>query len=165
MTEESRSLFAVKDEKHGIPWCINCVGFNPSDQPSLVDFWERLHNPNRAVMRKHQQHAKLLGEYRDKSCMMCGRSYDHQGNLDETWAITAKRVKDEFTNAGVFGVDDNKINQVVAQCRKSFTTLLANRFRIPKERWQYLTFSGQLAYIITVAQETKKQKIEGMVQL
>lgn len=165
MTDETRHLFAVKDQKHGIPWCINCVGFHPSDAPSLVDFHERLHNPNRAVMRKHAQHAKLIGEYKDKSCMLCGRSYDANGVLDETFKITAKRVREEFINAGLFGIDDKKIEQVVAQCRKSFTVLLANRFRIPRERWQYLTFSGQLAYIITVAQETRKTKIEGMISL
>ncbi len=163
--EKARTLFAVTETKFGIPWCINCIGFNPNDAPSLADFWERLHNPNRAVLRKHKQHAMSLGQYTDKSCMMCGRSYDHQGELDETFALTAKRVREEFQNAGVFGVDDLKIEMVVAQCRKSFTTLLANRFRIPRDRWQYLTFSGQLAYIITVAQETKKQKFEGMVQL
>lgn len=165
MSDDTRQLFAVQDVKHGIPWCISCVGFHPSDSPSLVDFWERLHNPNRAVMRKHKQTAKVIGEYCNKSCMLCGRSYDETGKLDETFKITAKRVREEFQNAGVFGIDDKKIEMVVAQCRKSFTVLLANRFRIPKERWQYLTFSGQLAYIITVAQETRSQKLEGMVKL
>lgn len=140
-----------------IPWCVNCVGMNPGDAPSLLDFFERLHNPQRAVFRKHVQHQKVLHEYRNKSCMMCGRSYDANGEVDETWQITARRVKEELSNAGLFGVDDAQVEAIVAKCRKSFLTLLQNRFAIPKERWQYLTFSGCLTYIITVAQETKRK--------
>lgn len=171
MQNPASSILNVSVSRLGIPYCVNCVGFHPHEAPKMVDFFERLHNPQRSVMRKHIETPKVMGEYKDKSCMMCGRTYDSSGELDESWEMTAKRVKEELTNAGIFGTTDNKVKEIVAKCRKSFTTLLRNRFAIPIERWQYLTFSGQLAFIITVAQEARKKhgdagtEVKGMVEL
>lgn len=155
---EIEQTLGVTESKAGIKWCINCVGFHPSDEPALEDFWKRLTNPQKAVFQKHVQTQAVVNDYRNKSCMMCGRTYDKDGKCDETWKLTAERVKEELTHAGLFGVDDKKIEMIVAQCRKSFMTLLKYRFSIPKEKWPYMTFSGCLAYIITVAQETKREK-------
>jgi len=147
-------------DKGGIPWCINCVGFHPSDAPSLADFWVRLHNPQRAAMQKMVQHRKVMDDYRNKSCMLCGRTYDSAGVVDDTYKMTAHRVKQELDHAGLFGVDEKQVEAIVAKCRKSFKFLLENRNSIPREKWEYLTFSGCLSYIITVAQETRRTKNE-----
>jgi hypothetical protein len=80
------------------------------------------------------------------------------GELDLTWKLTARRVKEEFQNAGIFGVDDKKIELVVARCRKSYLYLLKHRMVMPIDKWERFSFSGCLALILVNAGEARKSK-------
>lgn len=159
-----------KSESLGIPWCVNCVGWHPDQVPTLNDAIKRAHNAERDAFNQFIGHEKKrLTVYANKSCALCGRTYKADGNLDESWELTAKRVHQEMQNAGLFGVDDAKVKLVVAKCRKAVETLFMNRPQLLLHAqttgdWmpmQKLTFSGQLAFIITVAQIERKKKMNG----
>ena len=85
--------------------------------------------------------------------MLCGRTYDLQGKADETWRLTAKRVKIELERAGFRSVDDKQIELLVAFGRARFLYLFEKRREIPMKEWEYLTFGGSLALAITMAEE------------
>jgi len=146
---------------YGIPWCINCCGLHPDHIPNIMDYASKMTNPQRDAIRQIAALKKpeIINLYREKSCMLCGRTYDKAGELDETWKASAKRVKEEFDRAGIFGVDDKKIELVVARCRKSVMFLFENRFNINPLVWEKFTFAGCLALIITHSQEARKGKL------
>lgn len=156
------------NESGGIPFCMNCVGWHPDQLPDIHAAMKKMQNGNKDALAQHMAFdKKRLTVYKNKSCALCGRSYKADGNLDESWEITAKRVKEELDHAGVFGVADNKVKLVVAKCRKAVEVLFANRPALLANAhktgdWmpmQKLTFSGQLAFIITVAQEERRKKL------
>lgn len=153
----------VIEEKLGIPWCLYCVGWHPDKIPDLVDYAMKVDKPQTDAMMqlKKFNNWETRKLYKNKSCMICGRTYGDDGELDKTWKMTAKRVKEELDYAGVFGVADEKINLIVARCRKSSTYLMKNRFGIPIDKWERFTFSGCLALIITHAQEARRSKVGG----
>jgi len=145
---------------NGILHCVNCVGLHPNESVTKKEIYNKLVNHQRDLAIKLMQYQKIKHkQYANKSCILCGRSYDKKGDLDESWKQTAKKVKDEFDNSGVFGVPDNKINEVVASCRKAFIYLLNNKQYMTAEQMERFTFSGRLALIITHAQEARKSKI------
>lgn len=150
----------VIEEKFGIPWCISCVGLHPDRIPNLVDYALKIDKPQVDVMLqlKKFNSPEIRKHYKNKSCMICGRTYDENGELDKTWQITAKRVKEELERVGLYGVDDAKVKLIVVRCRKSSTFLIENRFGIPIDKWERFTFSGCLALIITHAIEARKSK-------
>lgn len=163
-------LLTGHEEKLGIPFCMNCVGWHPDQLPDLHDAIRRAHNSQKDALAQHVAFdKKRLHVYKNKSCALCGRSYKADGNLDDTWEITAKRVKGEFDNAGVFGLGDEKVKLVVAKCRKAVEILFKNRPQLLAHAkktgdWmpmQRLTFSGQLTFIITVAQMERAKKVSG----
>ena len=153
----------VIEEKLGIPWCMNCVGWHPDKIPGLVDYAMKVDRPQTDVMVQLKQFDKweTRKHYKNKSCMICGRSYGEDGELDKTWDMTARRVKEELQRVGLYGVDDSKVNLIVARCRKSTEFLIKNRFGIPIDKWERFTFSGCLALIITHALEARKSKVGG----
>jgi len=153
------------EEKLGIPWCVNCVGWHPDKFPGLVDYARRIDRPQVDAFLQYKQLDKweIRKHYKNKSCMLCGRTYDDNGELDKTWKITAKRVHEEFQRAGIFGVDEKKVELVVARCRKSTEFLFKNRFSINPIKWERFTFSGCLALIITHAQAARASKLSGGV--
>ena len=153
-------LIQVAEQKGGITYCINCVGLHPDQVVTRDLIRQRLIDPAQNVL--HQTAILNLKKYLyvNKSCSMCGRTYDNQGEFDASWKLTAKRVKQEFDNAGIHGVDDKQVDQVVAKCRKSINFLIGNKKHIPKNKWEMLTFSGQLVLIITTAQETRSEKVQ-----
>jgi hypothetical protein len=73
-------------------------------------------------------------------------------------------VKEELQRAGLFGVDDKKVELVVAKCRKSVEFLFQNRFSINPRCWDQFTFSGCLATIITHAQIARRSRLETDIQ-
>jgi hypothetical protein len=81
--------------------------------------------------------------------------------------LTAERVKKEFDNAGIYGVNDKFIDWTVARCRRSVTKLFELRPQILalcKQQGNFdalerMTFAGTLAMIITHAEEARKTKI------
>lgn len=152
------NITEVKEEKLGIGWCLNCVGYHPEHMPDMRDFAKRLTNPQKDAWHQHATFLDKAAQYRNKSCALCGRSYDHDGKLDETWSITAKRVKEELQRAGIFGTDDKKVELVVARCRKSVQFLFENRFKINPKEWEKFTFAGTLALIITHAIESRSTR-------
>lgn len=171
------SFLGIKQQKMGIPWCINCLGLHPEDEFTVADLTQRLYSPQKRALRKMIEHTKLFNSYVDKSCMMCGRTYDEKGHWednDKYWGLTARRVKEEFNSAGVFGIDDKKIEAVVAECRKSCTTLFRNRHLVAHgirqykatgdasalQRYDRMTFAGCLAHLITIAQSVRKKKMD-----
>lgn len=152
---------AAKTQKQsaGILCCMNCVGMHPDEPITMFEVVNRIKNPSRAVAAKlmsFEKKKKTL--YANKSCMLCGRTYDNNGDLDETWELTARRVKQEFDHAGISGVTDSNIKQVVASCFKSWKTLWANRGTITAQDAEKMTFAGRLALIITHAQEARQKK-------
>lgn len=166
----------VSETRLGIPFCINCVGWHPDQLPTIIDAWRRMKDPQKDAFGQHKLfEEKRLSLYRNKSCALCGRSYDDNGELDTTWKITAKRVKQEFDNAGVFGVADKQIEIVVARCRKAVEFLIKHRMYLfavcrklelqgdpdAYEKMTRYTFAGTLAFIITHAQEARKSKVTG----
>ena len=156
---ENYSQIAANEEKLGISWCLNCVGFHPDEFPTFKDFHNKMLNPQKDAWTRSASMKYKLGVYRNKSCAMCGRSYDNNGALDETWVLTAKRVREELIRSGIFNVDDKQVEMVVAQCRKSFTYLLENRFKINPKHWERMNFSGALTVIITSAQKARKTRL------
>jgi len=149
----------LNKQNHSINHCLNCVGQHPDYFPDFSDFKKRTINPQKDVFTKVIQYKSKMHLYKNKSCQMCGRSYDGIGELDQTWKITAKRVHEELIHAGIFGVDDKKVELVVARCRKSVEFLFKNRFSLNPAHWEKFTFSGTLALIITHAQEARKGKL------
>ena len=158
----------AQNESGGIPFCMNCVGWHPDQLPDIRAALKRATNSQADALAQHMAFdKKRLHVYKNKSCALCGRTYKADGNLDESWELTAKRVKLELDNAGIFGVGDDKVKLVVAKCRKAVEILFANRPALLANAYktgdwfpmQKLTFSGQLALIITVAQEERKRKM------
>jgi len=160
-------LIVSPKKDFGIPWCLSCVGFHPDQFPTIQDCWNRMNDPQKEAWAKNIQLAKKRHLYAHKSSMICGRTYDKDGNEDTTRRLTAQRVKAEFENAGVFGMDDKTVELVVAECRKSVLDLLENRmkylayahqnndFRI----FEIKTFVGKLTSLITGAQEGRRMKM------
>lgn len=145
----------IGEQKGGINMCINCVGLHPDQQITKDFLRQRMANPQRSVVSQLNVLDSRKYLYVNKSCVLCGRTYDKEGELDDTWNLTAKRVKQEFDSAGITGVSDKNVELTVAKCRKSFNYLIQNRRYIPIKQWQLLTFSGQLTMIITAAQEAR----------
>lgn len=154
----------------GIPFCFCCVGWHPDEMPTVRDAMARAHNPNRDAWFQAQQfEKKRLTVYAHKSCATCGTTFKPDGTPDDTWDLTARRVKQEFDNAGLFAVDDQKIKLVVAKCRKAVEVLFKNRpvfvaNALQKGDWlsmEKMTFAGQLSYIIVVAQEERRRRNGG----
>jgi len=145
----------------GILCCINCVGMHPDEPITSMEIMARIKDPQKTVMKQLAKFEvkRLSGLYNHKSCMLCGRTYDANGNLDVTWELTAQRVKIEFEAAGVHGVDDAMIKQVVASCIKSWKMLWGNRGTVKPEDAEKMTFCGRLALIITHAQEARHKKL------
>ena len=154
-------------QKMGIPWCLHCVGYHPDDIPTHKDLIMRSMNPQREIWRKQQQFAQKKFLYMNRVCILCGRAYDYNGKLDETYKLTAKIIKMEFEDAGLHGVDDKWIDATIAQCRKAFLTLIRYRKDIDPHLWKSLTFAGQLDIIINQALDTKdkKKSIKGSVKI
>lgn len=145
--------------KGGILCCVNCVGMHPDEPITLFQVYNRIANTSKEIvnqMKKYER--KKLTLYKNKSCMLCGRTYDHNGELDETYELTARRVKIEFDMAGIPGVPDYKIKEVVAACRKSWLMLWKNRGTISAQDAEKMTFCGRLALIITHAQDARHKK-------
>jgi len=153
----------VKEEKLGIPWCVNCVGWHPDKFPNLMDYARRIDKPQVDALLQYTKLNKweIRQHYKNRSCMLCGRSYDNEGELDKTWKMTARRVHEELQRAGLFGVDEKKVDLIVAKCRKSFEFLFKNRFTINPMKWERFTFGGCLALIITHAQASRASKNSG----
>ena len=146
----------------GITCCVNCIGMHPDEPITAVTVMSRIKDPAKVVHKQLMSFEKKRKEglYNNKSCMLCGRTYDAQGNLDESWDLTAKRVKAEFDSAGVYGVDDAMVKEVVASCVKSWKMLWKNRATILPADMEKMTFAGRLALIITHAQEAREKKIK-----
>lgn len=154
----------LSEEKLGISHCVNCVGMHPDRIPGLKDFALKVTAPQKDAWMQitKMKDWEVRKHYANKSCMLCGRTYDENGNLDKTWKRTAKRVHEELQRAGIFGVDDKKIELIVARCRKSVQFLIKNRFQINPAKWERFTFAGNLALIITHAQEARVSKNQGL---
>lgn len=149
----------VKEEKWGIPCCVNCVGLHPDEPITMVEAMNRIHNPQKVVAAKLMTfEQKRLSLYANKSCMLCGTTYDRNGNSDETFQLTAERVAIEFRNMGIHGVNDADIKKVVATCRKSWVLLWKNRATIKPADAEKMTFAGRLALIITHAMEAREKR-------
>jgi hypothetical protein len=119
----------------------------------------RLLNPSRHTFTKNIQfEKKRLKDYVNKSCMLCGRSYKDDGNLDETFEITARRVAEEFSSEG-FNLNAEQVKLVVALCRKRALYLIAYRAKMTREEMESYSFAGALAMLITIAQASNTQKM------
>ena len=149
---------AQKD--YGIIGCINCTGMHPDETINIMEIMNRIHKPQKVVAHKLMalEKKRKLGLYNDKSCALCGRTYDKNGHLDESWELTAERVKISFDEAGVPGVTDHDIKKVVASCIKSWKILFKNRATITPRDAETMTFIGRLALIITHAQEAREKR-------
>lgn len=153
------SRVSTKEDKWGIPCCVNCIGMHPDEPITAIEIKHRLVNPQKVVAAKLMSfEKKRLAMYANKSCMLCGRSYGSDGNCDETWKMTAKRVHMEFQAVGIIGVSDKDIDRVVATCRKSWLLLWQNRGTIRPVDADKMTFCGRLALIITHALEAREKK-------
>lgn len=142
-----------------IPCCISCIGLHPDEAMSLIEIKNRIVNPQKLAAAKLMSfEKKRLLLYRNKSCTLCGTTYDNNGNPDESWELTAKRVKMSFDDAGVLGVPDNMVKRTVAKCRKTWLMLLRNRDNLSFSQMEKMTFAGHLAWIITHAQHAREQK-------
>jgi len=154
-------------EPKGVACCFGCCGLHPDEAVDIYLMAQKMVSPERAAWKQAATFEKKKHLYRNKSCMICGRTYDKNGDLDETWKLTAERVKKEFDNAGVYGVSDKHIEWVVARCRRSVTELFKLRPQIialckQNGNWdamERMTFAGTLAMIITHAQESRKSKV------
>ena len=162
----------VKRTTHGIPWCLYCTGFHPDEKPNFKDLLERMVSPQRVIVRQAIRFEKKKHLYKDKCCSLCGQAYDKTGVPDLTWNLTAHYVKLELDYAGVFGVGDDKVKLIVAQCRKSVRELFKHshlirgmvfvKKKITKDEMEFfdrLTFSGQLNLIISAALDGRKMKL------
>ena len=145
---------------NGILHCVNCVGLHPDESVTRKEIYNRLVNNQKNIFLKLKGfERKKLTQYANKTCILCGRSYDKKGDLDDTWISTAKLVKKEFDGAGLYGIPDYKINEVVASCRKAFIYLMNNKQFMNFEQMERFTFVGRLTLIITHAIEARKSKI------
>ena len=145
---------------NGLLHCVNCVGLHPDEPFTKRELYNKIMHREKDLASKLMRYKKIKTIlYANKSCAMCGRSYDQNGDFDESWKITAKRVKQELDNAGLFGVPDEKVNEVVASCRKAFIFLMNNKKGMTPEQMERFTFNGRLALIITHAQEARKSKL------
>jgi len=157
-----------------VSWCMNCVGWHPDQLPTIIDAFKKMTNAHKDAWKQQQTfEGKRLNVYANKSCALCGRTYNSDGTLDETWKETAYRVKQEFDHAGIFGVSDKDIELIVAKCRKAVRFLFKNRIYLismATEKFnagnedaflgvQKWTFSGHLALILTHAIEARKSKM------
>ena len=146
--------------EYGIPNCINCTGMHPDEIINMMTVVNRIKSPQKVAANQIFQFEKkrAQGLYNNKSCMLCGRTYDHNGYLDESWELTANRVHGEFENAGIYGVSDGDVKRVVATCIKSWKMLWKNRATIKPEDAEKMTFVGRLTLIITHAQESRHKR-------
>ena len=87
--------------------CINCTGYHPNQIPTIHDFQRRMCNPAKDAWIQLASQKNFAHLYKNKSCSLCGRTYDENGDLDVSWKMTARRVKEEFRNAGI-NLDDDK---------------------------------------------------------
>ena len=161
MGKDDHLIISVEEQgKLGIPWCVSCVGWHPDKIPGMKEFSRRLTSAAHDILIASAEFKKweIRKLYKNKSCMLCGTTYKDDGNPDHTFKITAKRVKLELEAAGVFGVGDDKIEQIVALGRQSCKRLIRDRFKIHPSRWQYMSFSGIVATVITQAQEGRRAK-------
>ncbi len=153
-----------------IPFCMKCCGQHPDLKalPSVLSYAAKLLSPHKDAMRQYKLYeAKRIELYSNKSCMVCGRTYDVAGEFNESntvesnkaWARTASRVKEELVHAGLFSVADKQLELIVARCRKSSLFLIQNRFQINPKEWEKFTFTGCLTLIITHAQEARRKKV------
>ena len=157
----------------GIPWCMNCVGFHPNQFPTKIEMIRRMFSPHVSIFQQFKSYEENKAFYKNKLCSLCGRAYKLDGELDQTWQLTAKFVKLEFEHAGVQGVSDENIVRVVANCRRAVQELFKN---IPKlqsllnkknimldqlEIFDRLTFSGRLSTIIEHAMQGRRVKLTG----
>lgn len=152
------------EKQLGIQYCINCIGLHPDQSVTRKIILQRLTNPQSHVFTQWQAYAHKLDLYRDKSCMTCGRTYDERGICDEkkTWTLTAKRVKQEFERAGIFGITDKEVEQVVAVARRAYLKMYQKRRELalnPAEMESY-TFAHIIAAAITGAQEGRKVRMD-----
>ena len=167
------TIISLKQTSGGIPWCMNCVGWHPDESLTIEKAIVKASNPQQDALFQHSKFQNKKALYANKSCMICGRTYKADGECDTTWDMTARRVKQELDSAGVFGVPDEKIKLIVADCRKSVNNLMAIRPKFvamirlgtPKDKQMALdaidrmTFAGRLAMVITAAQEGRRQKM------
>ena len=146
------------NKEEAILCCVNCIGVHPDEPITMATAMSRIKAPQQVVHAQLMKYEKKKNLYKNKSCMLCGRTYDKDGNLDETWTLTAKRVKQEFDHAGIDGVDDAMVEQVVASCIKSWKLLWKNRGTIKPADAEKMTFAGRLALIITHAQDAREKR-------
>lgn len=154
----------LSEEKLGIAWCLQCCGYHPDKIPGLKEFAMKVTSPQTDAFMQiaKMKDWEVRKHYQNKSCMLCGRTYDESGELDKTWKRTAKRVHEELQRAGIFGADDKKVELIVARCRKSVEFLFKHRFNINPTKWERFSFAGCLALIITHAQEARISKNQGL---
>lgn len=160
----------IDSRETGILCCINCIGMHPDEPVTAATIKGRLHHPQKvvAIQKMKYEEKRKLGLYDNKSCMLCGRTYDGEGYLDESWELTKERVKAAYEDAGVVGLSSEDYNKIVARCAKSWRFLWKHRAKITTEQAETMTFVGRMTYIlccIQEAQELGSEKIldEGLV--
>lgn len=164
---------SVIELKSGVGWCIGCVGMHPDEEITLEKAMMKATNMQKDAWIQHTSMKTKKDIYAGKSCMLCGRTYNSEGVSDETFELTAQRVKSELDYAGVYGVPDDKVKLIVADCRQSVQKLFeirpqlvgmihhgdAKAKQFAFDAIDRMTFSGRLALIITAAQEGRRQKL------
>lgn len=164
----------ASEVKFGLPWCMNCVGFHPDELPTRTDMIERMLKPQATIIRQAARFEQKIALYRGKVCCLCGRAYRENGELDQTWELTARFVKLELEHAGIYGVGDGDVQRIVANCRKAVSELfkfvpqLQFAIRIKRqvsrndlEIFDRLTFAGRLSTIVELARHGRQIKLSG----
>lgn len=149
----------VEPRDYGILSCINCIGIHPDESVNRKTIVARIHQPQKVValqLMKYEEKRKE-GIYNNKSCLLCGRTYDDEGRLDESWELTRERVKQEFENGGVPGLSEEQLNKIVAKCVQAWRYLWEHRASIKPEHAELMTFVGRMDYIMCHAQEAIEQ--------
>ena len=138
-----------KNEESALRYCVNCIGMHPDEEVDSKEVINRLEHPQKLVaLKKMSFEAKKLEHYAGKFCTLCGRSYDVNGDLDETWKLTAKEVSNSFQELGIKGFTNEQCNRLVANCLAVWKFLWKNRATIAPQHQAIMTFSGRLNYII-----------------
>lgn len=147
-------------------FCVNCIGLHPDELPDAKEVNLRLQSPQKLVaLKKMKFEEKKLEHYANGTCTLCGRSYDEEGDLDESWNLTAKKVEESITDCDIQGVTTEYINKIVANCLKTWKLLWANRATITPEHQAMMTFSGRLAFLITKIDEDLEKRNTNQVDL
>ena len=148
----------------GIEKCMLCIGLHPGEIITKTIQAKRMLNSQEYIKDRlmdlaetESGRAKRVKLYKNKMCNLCGQAYNNTGYPDETWDLTARQIKLEFDSIGIFGVSDQHIKLVVADCRKSWIRLWSHRHLYTPAQQERMTFVGRLAVIITSAQETKEK--------